>query len=53
VLVEILISIVSVVKNVGKLFINPKIRKEMCMKTSVIKVISKAKGVWNTVGSAD
>jgi hypothetical protein len=50
-LVAILISIVNVVKNVGKLFINPK--KEICMKTRIMRVISKTKGVWNTVGSAD
>ncbi|RGU59512.1 hypothetical protein DWW56_14540 [Phocaeicola vulgatus] len=47
-LVSLLISIKDVLLNVGKLFINLKNRKHM--KTRIIKFISKAKGVWNTVG---
>lgn len=45
--VSLLIAIKDVQMNVGKLFINLKNSK--LMKTSII-IISKAKGVWNTVG---
>lgn len=48
-LVSLLISIKDVLLNVGKLFINLK-KNRKHMKTRIIQFISKAKGVWNTVG---
>lgn len=49
-LVAILISIKDVLVNVGKLFINLK-KNRKHMKTRVMRIISKTKGVWNTVGA--
>ncbi len=48
-LVALLISIKDVLLNMGILFINLKTNRKH-MKTRIIQLISKAKGVWNTVG---
>lgn len=48
-LVEILISIVNAIKSGGKLITNLK-KNGKNMKTRIIKIVSKAKLVWNVGG---
>ena len=50
-LMATLIPIINVLRSVGKLIIN--LKSVTRMKTSIMRIVYKAKGVWNTVGSAD